>query len=649
MLEFRGWYAPGSIVQTAKVTADAVQTNVDNVSVTWDRPTLAGSTLMLVVAVNCSVLSLDPLTVTAAGYTQAAQADRDNCMAQLWYKLAAPSESGAQSFTLTFSGAAAQHGYTVWLVEVTGITAFDKTASATGTGATASATTAATTQAWEFALSVVAGFEASSGPFTYAANSPGAEVEERDIPQTDDYVHAFSVWTTGATGAQTGGWTGSLAVDSWATVVATFKTTRTTLPAQVQIWLAAHDDNVDEYEVWSIDQASLVAGTWTQLDSFATTDRSQAVAFTLGLGAAWYTSETFDGIRRYDGNFAQSVAGSPMGGRCIAVHANRVFCTGPRPGVLYYSELADGQTWDSDGAGEIDDFGDDGEDIEEITPAFGGLLVGKRNSLYFLSGRGPGEFQVNRLLAGGVAPGRTLIATPYGTVIAGREKVWLFDGSEVRPISKPIEVSYGLTGNFLSMSFIDDHVDICDEGSGVVWSFDLDPGVWRTEGLDAGATPSVLYNYGERQLFGPKSSTVAGLLNFRDWPEPARGKDFDTLAETFRLRTPDWWLAPPNRSLVMRHLTFKLRQRGGNATQTGITFTPVYDGVEATGELVQVIPPRDPPVGGTAPFVFEHRVDLGDVDARSFGFELEQVLPSTEASAFDIEEVWAEYEMSEAR
>jgi hypothetical protein len=638
LLSFRGWYGPATIRQYAQGGGTA--TGATSISAAWSAPTTAGNLLVLAICASGVTTSTDAVSGTGSwtNITSAAQVTGAHAFTTLYYIENAASQSGTQSFTLTT--AAGSSNWTVFLIEIAGALAsgsLDKFATAANANSLSVApATAATTQAYEISISSFSTWMDTS--FLSRAGAPFSAVAERSISGADMERHIFALSTSGATGTQTATWTDASTTCQKAAVVATFKTVRnTSIPERFQDWLVAHDDTT-EYEIWGVPQSDLAAGTFTTRDSVTVSSTAAPVSFSQGLGATWYTAPQFTAIRRYDGDFAISVDGSPVGARCLAGHLQRLWAGGTtnQPSRLYFSEIGDGRTWPEENAIDVGE--DDGEAIEDLLPFVDVMLVAKRNSLWAVTGTTLADLAVTRIQGGGAAPGRSLVATPYGAFIAGREAVWLWDGgSSVQLVSRGIESTYGFTGNFMQTSYIDDQVYICDEGSGKVWVFQVPPdGTWRTEETDGAA---VLYNYGERQVFGPKSSTTSSLLNFRDFPAPTRGKDFDTLTEMFRMRTPDYSLAGPNRDFTLRHLSLKLRQLGGTAAQTGLTFTPYYNGVDAETKR---IPPR-----ATAG-VFWHHIPLGKTH-RSFGFALDQTMASTEAAAFEIEEALIEYEPTEPR
>jgi hypothetical protein len=584
-------------------------------TLTWATPTQTGNILVAFIAIASSSTS-GAQTFTATGWTArnavggSVSGTVPTC--GIYELVTTQSYVGdTQPFTLVFTGAS--HRVTMFIVELTAVTSFDKVVATSGsnTGASVSplsttATTVATTQASE----IVLGFSSAkrdisaggSSAFALATSSTGwsENVETTGGSITGSVVnHAHTALyhkTVRATGTQ------ALQVDmTWAADTANDNNYQTVGVITYKGWndeaspgnkrdvyLAANDDGTN-IDIYSITRSALVGGTYALIDPNVATNTGVPVAFTLGLGATWYTGSTFTGIRRYNGT-ASTVAGSPVGAKCIAINHERLWAAaGSR---LSFSQVGDGSTWSGKGTGYFDFGRDDGEDIEDITPFAGGMVVGKATTLYFLAGSNTNEFQPVPLNAGGAAPGRSVLATPYGCVIAGREQIWLYDGQSVTPIGRAIQSSYGVAdGAFVSLSYQDGSIYIADGTSTYIYVFDINAGVWHLEkiGTLAGDAAAVLYNYGDIQLYGPVSSTTASLLGFRTFPDPDRGRD-EGLPEIFRASTGDRWFAGPRQTITPRYLWLQTRQRDGDATETALSIDVTYDTAET--ETIQPVDAR---------------------------------------------------------
>ena len=111
------------------------------------------------------------------------------------------------------------------------------------------------------------------------------------------------------------------------------------------------------------------------------------------------------------------------------------------------------------------------------------------------------------------------------------------------------------------------------------------------------------------------------------------------MAETFRMKTPEIWLGGSFGPGVLRHVHFKIRQRGGTSAEEGLVVTPYFNGIAADPETIE---PKD------TPQVFEERLDFG-TDAYSFQLEVEMTVASDGAALMDIEGIDIEYDQENPR
>ncbi len=606
----------------------------------WKQPTVAGSLLVLVVSIAKGTTS----TInTPAGWTQAVQsgdgAGLPRCA--IFYKPNAASESGAVTVTATSAGAMAAQ-----LLEVSGITItspLDQTAS-TSAAADAtpdSGTTAATTQAVEFVIAALAdeALEAQTNP-----TNGFQQISETQVSGTPSVTMGVYFKTTTATGTQSMSATTATANDV-AGAIATFKGWFTASPSAGQTAVTELVEAIDAttaYEFYAVDIDNLGSDTWSLIGSISVSDPTKLVAMAPGFGRLFITNPQLASSYTYDGESLAAITGSPAG-RFVVLHNQRVWVGGTdaTPGVLYFSEVGNYGSWDTTNDNLVLE-GEAGEPIEDGAPFGDGLVLAKRTSLWFLTGNDRSDFALQRLSDAGAAPGRTVMPTSIGVIVAGRKQVWLWDGSMPDSISKPIESSYGLTGSWMSVARQDNVVYILDQGSGTMWCLDLVSGSWHTETLGSGNdAPSALYNYDHYLFAGPRNATSAWgtILAYRSFPGTARDKDFDTLSETFQMRTADIALAGPSYGLAPQMLHFRLRQRGGTAQSTGLTLTPYYDGV---AQDPIAIDPK--PAAG----IYAERLRLPPVGFLStFGFEVSQTVPSGEHALFDIEEPLLECDIQE--
>lgn len=383
--------------------------------------------------------------------------------------------------------------------------------------------------------------------------------------------------------------------------------------------LQAVRSGASETTVYSINRGSLVAGSWASRDIVSTSDGSAHTDFALGLGYAYYSNLGFGAIHRWDGTGASSaVADSPAGARTLAFHKSRIFAG--QGTTLWYSEINDGGTWPAENFIQIG--ADDGEPIECLEVFSDQLLIGKENSTWLLTGAGADTFALHFLSSLGAAPGRTIVRTPYGAVIAGKTYVSLFSGSEPIPISEAVERSYGMTGSYMTAAYIDKTCYIVDAGAETYWAYDTDRKVWWHESIQE--APNNLMVVSNELFAGPKSSMVP--MFYRTIPALTRDKD-EGIAETFQATTPELWLGEASSATTLKHLFARYRQRGGNAGQTPVTITPTLDAVEYPPEDIET-----ERVAGT----YRVRKDFG-ATGFSISLDLSQELEASEAAVMDIE------------
>lgn len=651
-------YVKPLVVQksTVFVTSWATAT-AQTPTLTWPQATQNGNLLLCLIGFGKSDAAGSMTLTPSAGWTT-----RSNITSTgqqqfgVLEQVNATSQSGdVTPFTLTSTNGSGQNIMHVWLIEVSGInssSAFDLSATASGTATSASMTTGAISQSSEFVIAcdVIRNVGFATALTLSSATANWTEADESGYtPGSYDYVDAaFYTGARTAVGAQ------SIAIASSASaahagVLLTYRGfySGTGPPTVDTLWLTALD-NTSTYDIYAADRSTLGSATFSAVDSgVGDSTNVDPVAFTMGFSKAWYTSPTFASVRSFDGTNAVAVAGSPAGGRSIAVHRSRLWVGGSSalPARLYFSQVSDGTTWTGTGTGYFDFGRDDGETIEDITPFADGLVIGKRTSVHFLAGSNTDTFSPTQLPAGGAAPGRSVLSTPYGCVIAGREMVYLFDGSTVTPIGRAIESSYSIAdGEFVSTSYIDGSVYIAHGASQRIFVFDINAGVWRIEqiGNTLAESAGVLYNYGSTQLYGPVAAAVGGALNYRTFPAPTRSRDFTGIPQVFSAQTGHIPFGGPRRPITVQGLYAQVRQRNGVDTDTGLTVTPVYDRVDGTDCLVRA---TDPGVRRLAVNGFPQQ----KAGSAFVGVKFSQTSPSGESAIFDIEDTYLDYIVEQAR
>lgn len=629
--------------------------------VTWATPTIVGNTLVAFIDIACG--SAVSLGFTSTGWTarHAVVSPTSTTMPAcgVYDLVTTTSYSGDfQPFSITCTGS--QVSIIITILEVAGITTFEEMNNEIGTSSGAPSspifgTTCNTVQASELVLGFVSAqhANATNPALTLSTTSTGwTELWESTgydfVSTTHLATGAIYYSTPRTTGAQTllvdGSWVDE-AFDSIAgqQVSVSYKgwNTSATPGDTGAAYLMANNDGAT-YDIFSVDRDSLAAGTFTALESNVGDSTAGApVAFALGLGATWYTAPSFTAVRQYTGSTPAAVAGSPSAARCLAVHKERLWVgAGTR---LSYSQVGNGTIWTGRGSSYFEIGRDDGEPLEDVVSFADGLVISKRTSAHFLVGDDPSSFAHVQLRDGGGAPGRSLLATNYGCIMAGREVVYLFDGANVQPISRGIESTYGVAdGDFVSLAYADGCCYIADGGKGYVFVYDFVSQGWHLEQIGdvPGEAAAVLFSYGETQLQGPVSSTVGSLLNYRNFPHPVRGKDYDSLAMVYDAATGDLWPSGPKYPITLRNMWLQTRQRDGAEDESNLAVRIDYDdgsyeeGVVVTGALA-------------APRVRRQRLDFGSsrgVGSMKLSFSHE--VPTGQTIAFDIEAVMADYDRS---
>lgn len=619
------------IVQTAHVESTAVS---GTPILTWGVPTSSGNALIAFVA-HASTTSLGTPTVTAASGWTTRQAFSGTAQQQIavFEYFNAPVQMGDVT-PFTISGPSPSV-WELWVFEVSGITAFDVASSlTTATSTSISPSTLTTTRASSFTMAFVAGRRsASTTEFTLSTASTGFTEQVEDGQSVasggnNNYLEA-AVYTRPNTTLGTQGITvtATTSVALVSLLVAYKGWNADAVPDEIASRLLVANDDGSAFDIYSLDDIS--TGTYTSVDANrGSSSNGLPVAFTRGLGGSWYTHPSFSGTIVYDGN-SSTVTSGPAA-RCIAIHKSRLWVgSGTR---LSYSQVNDGRTWSGRGTGYFDIGTEDGEAIEDITPFAGGLVIGKRTTAWYLVGDTPDTFALVPLNAGGAAPGRSVLATPWGCVLAARDMVYLFNGEAVQPIGRAIQRSYGIAeGEFVTMSYIDGSVTIATGAQEFV--FDLENGHWHIEQVSDGTDgeqPAIVFNYGDVQYMGPTSGTTMSLINYRSFPDPTRGGD-DGLDTEYAVSTGDLWLAGPGRVMTMQETHIQLRQHGDGGT--GLAYDVTYDnGDTDIQRLVE-------PLASGAPRAFRAWLQrTGKQGVSSVRVRLSQTLPDGDESCFDVED-----------
>jgi hypothetical protein len=246
-------------------------------------------------------------------------------------------------------------------------------------------------------------------------------------------------------------------------------------------------DGATTYKIYQIPREEITTGTWEQIDAITDAQSSSAwVSFAQGAGRLAWTASTMLAPRSIQLNPVVPSNISDMeglAGRSAVYHKDRLFIGGSNdsPARLYFSDI--GAPTDFETTTDFMDIGgDDGEAIQDLLSVEGLLLVAKTNRAYLVSGSGVESFFVNELPGGTAASGRPAVRTPFGTILAGTDDIWVVQGGGVDPMSRPLGDGYRITGN-VSTAYGQDTALICDSGTNTVWRVNLVTGAWGYESV----------------------------------------------------------------------------------------------------------------------------------------------------------------------
>jgi len=269
------------------------------------------------------------------------------------------------------------------------------------------------------------------------------------------------------------------------------------------------------YKVYQIPRDEITSGTWEQIDSVTDALQNDSlVAFAQGAGNLLWSSSSMIYPRAIElATLSASNVTDLLGlaGRTLAYHKDRMFVAGSQqnPSRVYFSDI--GLPTDFTTAIDFLDIGgDDGEAIQDLNSVEGLLLIPKTNRAYLVSGSGVESFFVNELAGGTAAPGRSAIRTPYGTMLAGEDDVWVVQGGGVDPMSRPLGDGYVITGS-VSSAYAQDSAIVCDSVTGTVWRVNLVTGAWSIEevaGASGDADVFIVFSLNGRIYYGTNGSTT---------------------------------------------------------------------------------------------------------------------------------------------
>lgn len=265
-------------------------------------------------------------------------------------------------------------------------------------------------------------------------------------------------------------------------------------------------DGLTTYKIYSLPRDEITTGTWELIDSVTDADNSEAwVSFAQGAGRLAWTATSLTAPRSIQLNPLLPANISDMtglAGRTAVYHKDRLFIGGSleNPTRVYFSDI--GLPTDFTTVTDFLDIGgDDGESVQGLVSVEGLLLATKTNRCYLISGSGIESFFVNELSGGTAAAGVPAVRTPYGTVVAGDDDIWVIQGGGVDPMSRPLGAGYVITGN-VSVAYAQDSVIVCDSATGQVWRVNLVTGAWALEEVGADAPLYIVFSLNGRLYYG---------------------------------------------------------------------------------------------------------------------------------------------------
>lgn len=409
-------------------------------------------------------------------------------------------------------------------------------------------------------------------------------------------------------------------------------------------------------QVWGLkDDFDTGTRTWNRIlrqDESAVDIDQNPFDFAKGASQVLITHHGMTKIKRWDGTLPASPANIDSTldkeGRAIEFHKERFWMGGAKntgskvPHRLYFSNLNDGGEWGGASSGFIDVGHTDFEAIEDIKSFQGQLIIGKKSSVWILTGTpsgtgGTGTMNLIRLEGANCSPGRCLVDTPFGLVILGQDAAWLWKGGRPELISPAIQSSYALgRGRYRTGTYADGFLYVASPADDVpVLAFDMINGTWHTESVGSTAEGiACVAAHNNRLVTGPSAGTLSPMY-YRDLPG-SRVKDFNTLAPTFTLELPQFWLTPLGQPTVLHKMWVRCRQRDGSSSSPVITVTGATD--------EETLPTRTVAPRAGAPKVFVEKLDYGS-KGRALSLKFEQVMTGTSGGLLDLEGVDLELEI----
>jgi hypothetical protein len=346
-----------------------------------------------------------------------------------------------------------------------------------------------------------------------------------------------------------------------------------------------------------------------------------------------------------DGTFVNSGANAvPQYVWALAYHHSAWYAGGGKntagvdaPATLFYTDPGDGIT----GAWPAINFIDIGAGgrINALATYQDDLIIGKNDSLWLLRGTPQSQLDLHELDRGAALGGNSIVATPYGAIIASKRGLLIYDGATVKPFSRPIQGAYFPSGSPADLAYFDNKLFAALDG---LYVYDFERGTWYTESIAANPTRlAVVRDIGQETVVAGGNINGA-VVTYRTHPEPAsQDEDF---TEVFTLLTPEYWVDSTEAPAIFRTLHLKLKQLGGDGSMPGLTVTPFVRDTEGVLQELDAttIDARDPGV-------FRERVNIPGVTGYAIQFRFDQTVGSADHTMFDIESAILNYQPTPPR
>lgn len=442
----------------------------------------------------------------------------------------------------------------------------------------------------------------------------------------------------------------------WVAGLVTFKSKARPQANNTDYYLVDHEQSVRTHELLQIDLDQIAAGAWTNIRTFDARDGSVdnfPLDFAPGMGGVFITAPDLmhnqatdiEGSWFWTGDSVVfRINRSPMGRFC-EFHQDRFYVGGAKefPNRLYWSRVGDMSLWDREE--NYAEIGADGEPLLDGASVMGGLLVAKREGLFFVQ---VAQGSISKLPGGNGTKGRCICPIPGGALIAGEHHIWLWGGGAPKLISRSLDDWWaGVSRKFVHTAYVNGLVyilgaleDTCIVYDTAVedWWVDKPPELLRA-----------LYSWNGRELLAVPESSTSRFSLFKRFPGTNRDKD-SGVAQTYEALTQEMMIGTPSSPCTPKHLYIAYNKRNYQAGHPVINVTPYYDGVVQTVRTITEAHPISGELLGNG----DHRIrlDVG-VKAKSachkVQFKIEYVANAGNTTTFDVEAVELHAEIEEVR